>query len=851
MQNPIHADIGEHIANIDARLGSLPHGSGNQGTQGNQGLAGSDGSIGVQGNVGSAGVQGFQGGASVPGVQGYQGLTGVQGNQGNQGWQGNQGNQGFTGVQGNQGNQGNQGFTGVQGNQGNQGWQGNQGNQGFTGVQGNQGNQGWQGNQGNQGRQGNQGNQGFTGVQGNQGNQGNQGLQGSYTGTVDKVAKFTSTNVIGNSNIWSHGNIDGFTLTFLESTGELLVGWNRSSGEGETDLISNRGAGYLGGFAFYDINNSGTLTQLAKVNTTGLGIGVNPVARLDVAGTTVLGPPGRTLITDNGSYEPTLRQYKWSGTGYNYLVGGFTTQSDGNSPGGGYFRFGVSTGGAVIGSESIIYPLALRSNGDVEIGQGPGLIIANQNGFTFSNSVVNPTISQRLSTGDGTSLSINAQSSLQSGTHTGGNLYLASGVGCGGGSSGVIKLESSLDMAVFAESGWSCNVNYLTGINWGPSIVNPTISQSMSAGNGTDLNLNAQSSVQSGNHTGGNLYLAAGVGYPGSANDGIIGLESSITMATFANSGFTCNVNYLTGINWGSAVPNPTISQSMATGNGTNLNINAQSSVQSGTHTGGNLYLSAGIGYPGNANDGIIGLESSVTMATFGTAGWNCNVFYLSNIYFGSSLTGPTIKQGDATSGAGNSLSIIAQTAGGGYAGGNGGDLILQSGDNNTYAGTTPGNVFIIGASNATGKIFAEAKSLNVTRNGVSGGQHCISRPSSVFPVITDVAWVRTNQSNGSTATQWAYVTSVYDSTGLTDNSVYSIKCTITAKGGSMLTVIYAATFKKISGTLSNVEFVVLMNQSGLSCGVSAIDNDTMGLYVVPPNNGATTWTFDIAITQV
>jgi hypothetical protein len=187
----------------------------------------------------------------------------------------------------------------------------------------------------------------------------------NISGTTNKLAKFTATGV-GNSGIWSLGNIDGISLAFLQNSAEVLVGWNRSSGEGEADFVSNRGGGSLGGFAFYDINNSGTLTQLAKINTTGLGIGVNPVARLDVAGTTS-DHPGRTLITDDNNHQPTLLQYKWSSTGSNYLVSGTLTQTDANGPGGGYWRLGVSTGAAAIGSETMIYPLALRSNGDVEV----------------------------------------------------------------------------------------------------------------------------------------------------------------------------------------------------------------------------------------------------------------------------------------------------------------------------------------------------------------------------------------------------------------------------------------------------------------------------------------------------
>jgi hypothetical protein len=68
----------------------------------------------------------------------------------------------------------------------------------------------------------------------------------------------------------STANIDGVNLDYITgSTGYMLMGWNRSSGEGESDFISNRGAGTSGGFAWYDISNSGTQTRLLKLDSAG------------------------------------------------------------------------------------------------------------------------------------------------------------------------------------------------------------------------------------------------------------------------------------------------------------------------------------------------------------------------------------------------------------------------------------------------------------------------------------------------------------------------------------------------------------------------------------------------------
>lgn len=69
-------------------------------------------------------------------------------------------------------------------------------------------------------------------------------------------------------------NLSTRDLTFLNNSGATLVGWNRSGGDGETDFISNRGSGSVGGFEFRDIDNSGNETLLLKIKGDGnVGIG--------------------------------------------------------------------------------------------------------------------------------------------------------------------------------------------------------------------------------------------------------------------------------------------------------------------------------------------------------------------------------------------------------------------------------------------------------------------------------------------------------------------------------------------------------------------------------------------------
>jgi hypothetical protein len=79
--------------------------------------------------------------------------------------------------------------------------------------------------------------------------------------------------------IVSGANLDpraGYSLTPLENSAQVLEGWNLSEGGGEIDLISNRGLGGDGGFAFYDYSNSGALTPLMSLSP-GASVGSAPI----------------------------------------------------------------------------------------------------------------------------------------------------------------------------------------------------------------------------------------------------------------------------------------------------------------------------------------------------------------------------------------------------------------------------------------------------------------------------------------------------------------------------------------------------------------------------------------------
>ena len=112
-------------------------------------------------------------------------------------------------------------------------------------------------------------------------------------------------------------NLDprGFSLSPLANSSKLLQGWNLTAGHGEQDLISNRGPGGLGGFGFYDYDNSGKLTSLIDLFVNGastLNVGTqNPNGgRLEVNGNVVItaGTGGSLTFPDN-----TVQSTAWNG----------------------------------------------------------------------------------------------------------------------------------------------------------------------------------------------------------------------------------------------------------------------------------------------------------------------------------------------------------------------------------------------------------------------------------------------------------------------------------------------------------------------------------------------------------
>ena len=81
-------------------------------------------------------------------------------------------------------------------------------------------------------------------------------------------------------------NLDGVNLSWLQNSASMLLGRNRTAWGWEADFISNRSAGSVWWFAFYDYSNTWVQTQLVNIMGNGnMGIWVSaPSEKLTVAG---------------------------------------------------------------------------------------------------------------------------------------------------------------------------------------------------------------------------------------------------------------------------------------------------------------------------------------------------------------------------------------------------------------------------------------------------------------------------------------------------------------------------------------------------------------------------------------
>lgn len=103
----------------------------------------------------------------------------------------------------------------------------------------------------------------------------NMSVTGSVTATSVSTQTISSTSgaVTANSNVNINGflksqkNLDSADLISLMSSGTFGIGWNYSTGGGASTLINSWNGGSRGGFDFYSIDNTDTITQLMKINS--------------------------------------------------------------------------------------------------------------------------------------------------------------------------------------------------------------------------------------------------------------------------------------------------------------------------------------------------------------------------------------------------------------------------------------------------------------------------------------------------------------------------------------------------------------------------------------------------------
>ena len=139
-------------------------------------------------------------------------------------------------------------------------------------------------------------------------------------GNLEVNGKFVVGGTVGN--IDPNPSFQGGNLSFLAGTGKMIIGWNRTAGQGETDFISNKGSGGLGGFAFYNHDDNNAENQLMWILASGQVIignaqGKQGNYKLAVAGSAVAESVTVKLVSNWPDYVfkpsyhlPSLREVK-------------------------------------------------------------------------------------------------------------------------------------------------------------------------------------------------------------------------------------------------------------------------------------------------------------------------------------------------------------------------------------------------------------------------------------------------------------------------------------------------------------------------------------------------------------
>lgn len=143
-----------------------------------------------------------------------------------------------------------------------------------------------------------------------------------------------------------------------------------------------------------------------------------------------------------------------------------------------------------------------------------------QSTLAFQTSVGNTFIQQDVAlAGDGSSMTLGAQSGLQSGNTIGGSVNVTAGLGHGSGANGTVHLNSGLtDVVDVSATEVTLNKDFLSF----EKSVSPVISQKAltSGANGHGMLVNAQNAFPSGGGLGGQLSLVSGAGDAGDGTHG-------------------------------------------------------------------------------------------------------------------------------------------------------------------------------------------------------------------------------------------------------------------------------------------------------------------------------------------
>ncbi len=347
----------------------------------------------------------------------------------------------------------------------------------------------------------------------------------------------------------------------------------------------------------------------------------------------------------------------------------------------------TTTGGA--GSVTLAGDVTGPSSGNtvVQLSGAAGSVVVLTNTISWSNLVLTPKITQSApgTNVDGQSFTVLTQAGGAGGAdRRSGALNLGTGAGNGAGLAGAVNIQWAGTTQFSFDPTFSGLLLSQPNLYWGGTVTAPLIQHlnAVGAGAGHNLTVQAQAATAGGGAAvGGNINLISGSGVTGGA-PGVINFEwGGVGFAAAFDQAFNGLNMQTPNITWSASVNNPTIKhQQSSSTSGTQLTIEAQSSVATGVRAGGNIQLITGAGFGVGGTVGVLQLS-------FGGQGSAqfINIDPLDGIAFSPSFTTPTFQQ-QLTAGTAANMLISAQST---SAGSQGGHLRLRSGD----GGTGPGLV--------------------------------------------------------------------------------------------------------------------------------------------------------------